>query len=300
MARFILSAFADEASPILDEQIRALKENGITHIEPRIIEGRGIITLTDEELREIREKLDRAGITVGSLGSPIGKFSIEDDFDGQLQAFDRALTACEILGTRRMRIFSFFLPRDEMPKHRDEVMRRLSVMVRIAGERGITLCHENEAKIYGQMPEDVEDILKSVEGIKGIFDAANYCVVGGDPVRGVDVTLPHLEYLHIKDALMDGAPGTENGMVIVPAGLGHGHIGEALDKVNAAIDGDVILTLEPHLYSANSLKGVESRSIGGIVAYDTERDAFDAGVAALRKLLCDYGYSEKNGKYTKD
>ena len=299
MAKFILSAFADEASPVLDEQIRALTENGIAYIEPRIIEGKGIITLTDSELREVRRKLDAAGITVGSLGSPIGKFSIEDDFEGQLQTFERALTACEILGTCRMRIFSFYLDRNNMAAYRGEVIRRLSVMVKIAAERGITLCHENEAKIYGQMPEDVEDLLNSVDGIRGIFDAANYCVVGGDPVKGVDVTLPYLEYLHIKDALMDGTPGTENGMVIVPAGQGHGHIGEALDKVNAVRDGDVILTLEPHLYSANSLKGVESRTIGGVVTFENERSAFDAGVAALKKLLSDFGYAEVNGKYVK-
>ncbi|MBQ8880009.1 MAG: sugar phosphate isomerase/epimerase [Clostridia bacterium] len=299
MANFILSAFADEACTALDGQIKALKENGIKYIEPRIIDGKGVITLTDDELRQVREKLDRAGIRVGSLGSPIGKFSIEDDFDGQLALFDRALCACEILGTKRMRIFSFYLNRDEMDKHRDEIIRRLSVMVEIAKKRGITLCHENEAKIYGQMPEDVEDLLSSVNGIRGIFDAANYCVVGGDPVKGIDVTLPYLEYLHIKDALMAGTPGTENGMVIVPAGKGHGHIGEALDKVNAKIDGDVMLTLEPHLYSANSLKDVESRTIGGVVSYKDERTAFDAGAAALKQLLSDFGYEERNGRYIK-
>ena len=35
MAEFVLSAFADEAGGGLLDQIRALKENGWTHIEPR-------------------------------------------------------------------------------------------------------------------------------------------------------------------------------------------------------------------------------------------------------------------------
>ena len=70
--------------------------------------------------------------------------------------------------------------------------------------------------------------------------------------------------------------------------------------MNAAKDGDVILTLEPHLYSANSLKSVEGRKIGGIVSYENERAAFDAGVAALRGLLKDFGYTEIDGKYVKE
>ena len=39
MARFILSAFADEASPSLDEQLQALKEEGISLIELRGVDG---------------------------------------------------------------------------------------------------------------------------------------------------------------------------------------------------------------------------------------------------------------------
>ena len=58
MARFLLSAFADEAGSTLDEQISALKDNQIDYIEPRNIDKKGILTLTDEELYEIKRKLD--------------------------------------------------------------------------------------------------------------------------------------------------------------------------------------------------------------------------------------------------
>ena len=70
MAKFILSAFADEAAESLEMQIKALKENGIGYIEPRFIDKKGIITLSDEELYEVRRALDEGGIKVGSLGSP--------------------------------------------------------------------------------------------------------------------------------------------------------------------------------------------------------------------------------------
>ena len=64
MARFILSAFADEAGSALEEQIAALKRNGIDYIEPRNINGKPILTLTDEELADVKAELDKNGIKV--------------------------------------------------------------------------------------------------------------------------------------------------------------------------------------------------------------------------------------------
>ena len=57
MAKFILSAFADEAAESLDGQIEALLSNGIYQIEPRIIVKKGILDLREEELTVISEKL---------------------------------------------------------------------------------------------------------------------------------------------------------------------------------------------------------------------------------------------------
>ena len=101
MAKFVLSAFADEAGDSLAEQIDALKANGIGYIEPRNIDGKGIIKLTKEELEHVRAELDKNGIKVGSLGSPIGKYPIVEPFENHLEDFKKALDACDILGTKK-------------------------------------------------------------------------------------------------------------------------------------------------------------------------------------------------------
>ena len=80
MAKFLISAFADEASEELDLQIAALKRNGVRCIEPRSVNG-NMVKKTDEELEEIAKKLRDNGISLSSLGSPIGKFSIDEDFE---------------------------------------------------------------------------------------------------------------------------------------------------------------------------------------------------------------------------
>ena len=73
MAKFILSAFADEAGNSLPQQIAALQRNGIGYIEPRNVDKKGVIFKTETELKEIRRALDDGGIRTSSLGSPIGK-----------------------------------------------------------------------------------------------------------------------------------------------------------------------------------------------------------------------------------
>lgn len=59
MAEFVLSAFADEYSPKFDEQLEGLKKNGVGFIEIRGVDGTNVADLTDEQLHEVRAKLER-------------------------------------------------------------------------------------------------------------------------------------------------------------------------------------------------------------------------------------------------
>ena len=288
MAKFVLSAFADEAGAPLSEQIAALKENGIDFIEPRNIDKRGILAHSEEELKEIKRILDENGIKVGSLGSPIGKYPIEEPFDKHLVDFEKALRACEILGTKNMRMFSFFVPKDKYAEYRDEVIARLKKMVELANERGIRLCHENEAKIYGEYADYVKDLLDEIPDLYAIFDPANYRMSGECVMNGIGATLKNLAYLHIKDAIYSS-------QIIVPAGEGEGRIADILNIVNGHTNERVYLTLEPHLHIFNAYKDIDDHELKGKYTFNTSREAFDFAVNALKKVLTENGY-ERNGK----
>ena len=292
MAEFFFSAFADEAADDLDGQIAALKRNGIGYIEPRFVDKRGILTLTEEELCEMKKKLDAAGIKVGSLGSPIGKYPIEDAFEIHLEDFKKALRAAKILGTDKIRMFSFFHKETSLADARAEVMRRLTVMAEMAKAEGITLCHENESRIYGEQPKEVADILASVEGLGGIFDAANYVMEGADAMEGAKATLPYLNYIHIKDAHHES-------QTILPAGEGEGQILAVLDMVNEAYDRPIMLTLEPHLNAFTAFKSIDTHELKGKYSFKNNTESFDFAVAALEKLLAEGGYKKENGKWSK-
>lgn len=292
MAEFYFSAFADEAADDLAGQIAALKRNGIGYIEPRFIDKKGILSLTEDELFETKKQLDAAGIKVGSLGSPIGKYPIEEPFEVHLEDFKKALRTAKILGTDRIRMFSFFHKETPLADCREEVLRRLRVMVEMAKAEGITLCHENEARIYGELPTEVKDILENVRGLGGIFDAANYVMAGADALEGAKVTLPYLNYIHIKDA--EYATQT-----ILPAGEGEGQILTVLDMVNEAMDAPVMLTLEPHLNAFTAFKSIDEHELKGKYSFKDNTESFDFAVKALEALLTKGGYKKENGRWKK-
>ncbi len=290
MAEFFFSAFADEAADDLDGQIAALRRNEISYIEPRFIDKRGILTLTDAELFDMKERLDRANIRVGSIGSPIGKYPVSDPFEIHLEDFKKALNAAKILGTDKIRMFSFFHKDIALADCREEVMRRLSVLVSLAKAEGITLCHENESHIYGEQPAEVKDILETVSGLGGIFDPANYVMMGADAMEGAKVTLPYLSYIHIKDAHHES-------QTILPAGDGEGRILEVLNLVDEAYDRPIMLTLEPHLKAFTAFKSIDTHELKNKYHFDSNTESFDFAVKALEALLTKGGYKKENGKW---
>ncbi len=190
-----LSGFADEIDPDLKTQCATLNELGITHVEFRSAWDTNVLDLTDEQVEEAAAILAAHDLSVSSIGSPLGKINIEDDFDAHLVRADRALAVAQRLGAPFIRIFSFFLRPDQAPEqHRDEVLRRMAALAERAAPTGIVLLHENEKDIYGDVPERVLDIVESVgsPALRLAWDPANYVQVGVRPfTEGYATLRPH-------------------------------------------------------------------------------------------------------------
>ena len=132
-----LSGFADEIDPDLETQCRLLNDLGITYLEFRSAWNVNVLDLSDEQLAEAEKILAAHSLSVSSIGSPIGKVNIDDDFDAHLVRFDRAVQWRPASRAPYIRIFSFFLRPDQDPaEHRDEVIRRMRVMAERAEQAG--------------------------------------------------------------------------------------------------------------------------------------------------------------------
>ena len=104
-------AFADEASPLIDGQIAAMQRNQLQGLEIRNVDGENVSAISAGKAREVRQKLDGAGLRVWSIGSPIGKIDIEqDDFEAHLDL--GKYPHVFLLSSRREGAFPFPLPGD--------------------------------------------------------------------------------------------------------------------------------------------------------------------------------------------
>ncbi len=275
-------AFADEASPMIDQQIIAMKRNGLQGLEIRNVDGQSVAAISLDKAREVRGKMDAAGLTVWSIGSPIGKIDIEkDDFEAHMGQLRHTIEVAKILGAENIRMFSFYIPQGKDPcAYREEVLRRLHVMADAAEGTGVTLCHENEKGIYGDMANRCLEILEAEPRIAGVFDPANFVQCGQDTWEAWKLLGSKIKYMHIKDALFK-----DNS--VVPAGKGDGQV----DKILKAFleNGGECLTVEPHLTVFDALKTLEREGeksrVGGTYAYPSSDAAFDAACQALRELL---------------
>ena len=277
MADIKLCAFADEAGDSLADQIKAMQENGIGLLELRSIDKLNVTKFTNEQVKEYKKQLDDAGIGVWSIGSPIGKVKIEDDFNIDLDLCKRTIEIANMFEAKSLRMFSFYGTNGE-EKYRDTVMERLAKYVEAAKGSGVTLCHENEKGIYGDIAVRCLEIHKNIPELKCVFDPANFVQCGQDTLEAWEMLEPYVFYGHIKDSLADGS--------IVPPGKGIGHLREYLPKFVAK--GCQVLTLEPHLKVFSALKDLEApgdESKIGMYKFESKREAFDCAVNSLKEII---------------
>ena len=280
-----LCAFSDEASDSVEGQIAALSRNNIKLIELRSIGGVNVKDFTDEQARDYAKKLAENGIKVWSIGSPLGKIDIAENFSEYEKTVRRVYEIANIFECDKVRVFSFYNAYGESEK----VFENLRRMVKIAGEYGITLYHENEKGVYGDVVGRVENIAANVSGLKFVFDPANYVQEGEDVTAALKKVGKQTAYFHIKDAIKGSGE-------IVPAGEGDGEI----EKLISLVTGDKVFTLEPHLSLFTAYAAIDDTELKNRYHFATNDESFDFAVNALKNLLKKQAYKETADGFVKE
>lgn len=248
-----LSGFADEINPQLDEQIRVLKKFGMHYVEMRGANGKGLVEYPLDEVEKIKEQLDENDIHLSSVGSPIGKIPIVQDFEEHFKLFCHTINIAHVMEVPYIRMFSFFMPEGEDPeKYHDEVFRRVGRMADYAAKHNVILLHENEKEIYGDVADRCKKLMEEFysDHFKAVFDFANFVQCHQDTKEAYEMLKPYIEYVHVKDAEW------ESGQV-VPAGHGDGNVKEILKMLKeSGYEG--FLSLEPHLADFAGFSALEN------------------------------------------
>ncbi len=265
-----ISAFADEISPNLKEQMDVCEQHGIKCIDVRSIDDINVSKMTIDQVKEYKKQMSDRGFKVPCLGSPIGKIKIGDDMNAHLDLLKHCCDVAKAFGTSWIRMFSFY-PTDgaKISDQRDQAIKGIEAMVKVADQQDVVLYHENEAAIYGATTEGVKDIFASIPSprLKGVFDPGNFVT---ENIKAFDeawtVGLAEMtHYFHVKDKKY-GAKRC------VPAGEGDGQFAQIFADMKKR-NWSGYMTLEPHLAGAGQFKGF------------TGPELFAEAVGALKKML---------------
>ena len=262
---FALAALTDEIDPGLEPALQTMAQAGIRAAELRTVFGKNILELDGAEARLCAAALAAAGCSVSGLASPIGKSELGRPATYEAERLERALGLAEVLGTRRIRVFSLYPAGDRAAG--PEVASRVGAWARRAEAAGVTLLLENEVGLWGDTPERCAQLLQAVSSpaLRFAWDPANFLRSGVErPFEaGWHLLQPFVACAHVKDCRADGEH--------TPAGRGAGQWPELVAALAAG--GGVPLVLEPHLQVAGHSTGF------------TGPERFLEAVAAIRALL---------------
>lgn len=279
MGNIIISAFADEYNRDPKLHAEFLESRGVHYIEPRFINGTNIADLAEPEVKAYKELLASRGVRASAIGSPLGKINLADDFSSHLELAKRCFNNACILDAKLIRMFSFYLrPEQSRDDARSEVLEKLGALVDLADTFGLTLCHENEAKIYGETPDRCHDILSAFGGrLKAVFDMGNFVLDGNDPYpEAYELLKSYIAYFHIKDSMSVGA--------IVPAGCGEAKIEQILAAHKAYSDKDFFISLEPHLETFDGLNKLVGKKFENPYKFESAEAAFAHALDCLEAI----------------
>jgi L-ribulose-5-phosphate 3-epimerase len=211
-----LGVITDEVSADLIEALDWTAEQGLKHVEIRMVDGSNVIGLNDNQIRRIRSEVEKRGLFVSAVASPLFKCALdparpvtdgdrfgqeEEDVAAHFEKLPRILQIAKMLNTKRIRIFSFW--REKEPQsHETDIVGHLQRAADITRKEGIQLLLENEPSCNGGYAEEVGRMVRHVNSpaLKALWDPGNE-QFGSIPFpQGYRQVKDVLGHVHLKDA----------------------------------------------------------------------------------------------------
>lgn len=215
-----IGAVTDEFSPTdLAKALGAMTDLGMTFVELRVVYGRNVVELSENEIDRVREIVESCGMRVLSVASPLLKCTLPDgpqvaahiqqDVFGSAYAFEdqprlarRAFEIADRTGAKIIRVFSYWRTIDPEACF-DRVAAALRDLADEAGRRGVIIGLENEHACNVATAGETARLLAAVghSSLQVIWDPANALVAGETPFPDGYAKLPvsRIAHVHAKD-----------------------------------------------------------------------------------------------------
>ena len=141
-----LSVLSDEVSDKLVEALDWCVKNGFKYVEIRMVDGANVANLDDAAVARAKSEIDKRKLTVSAIASPLFKCALdpkrpvetgdlfgnkEEPLETHFAKLPRAIEIAKKLGTKQIRIFSFW--REKEPrKYFPEIVEHLKKAAALA------------------------------------------------------------------------------------------------------------------------------------------------------------------------
>jgi len=278
--RFKLSIITDEIAQDFGHALEiASKEFGLGYVELRTMWNKNVINLDERETAEVRRLLEKAGLQVTDIASPLFKtdwpgaplskyspkapqFGVDYGFAQQDEVLERSIAIAKSLGTDRVRFFDFWRLDDPKP-FRDAIDGKLRDTAAQAASKKITLLLENEIACNTATGAEAARTLQAVQSpnLKLNWDPGNAAYRGeiAFPDGFAKIIKDRIGHVHCKDVVRK-ADGTFEW-----AAMGRGlidYVGQFRALAQAGYAGT--MSLETHWKGAGSPEESSRQSWAGM------------------------------------
>ena len=221
---FRIAAITDEFSPDLSTAVESMSRVGMTATELRMVFGKNIIDLTDEELDRAAKIVTGKGLEIISIASPLLKCVLPDapeidsrfqqdifasthTFADQPRLTARAFEIAKRTGARIVRVFSYWRT-VEPEKCFDRIVIALRGLAEKAAKQDLIIGLENEHACNIATGAETARVLTAIDhpNLQVVWDPCNALVSGENPFPEGYRRLPpkRIGHVHAKDCFVNG------------------------------------------------------------------------------------------------
>jgi sugar phosphate isomerase/epimerase len=192
---------------------------GMTGAELRVIDGRNILDLNDDEVDRVIASVRAHGMSVPAIASPLLKCTLphgpavdarlQQDVFGSPYTFEdqprltrRAFDVAQRTGARIIRVFSYWRTVDPAAVF-DDVVSALGELADQAGKQALVIGLENEPACNIGTAHETARVLDALNhpALQVVWDPANAFVLGERPYPDGYAALPagRIAHVHAKD-----------------------------------------------------------------------------------------------------
>ena len=220
--RFRIAAITDEFTSDFESALQSMASVGMTGAELRMLWGKNVVDLSDEELDRAIRTARLCGLEIISIASPLLKcvlpeappvderfqqdsFASKHTFADQQRLTARAFEIAERTGARIIRVFSYW--RTVEPEACfDRIVEALQALADQAASHGVTIGLENEHACNIGTGSETARLLTALDhpNLKVVWDPANAAVAGERPIEGYrKLPVARIAHVHAKDCIVE-------------------------------------------------------------------------------------------------